>query len=155
MKIRLATESDISELAKLYGDAVKAIAPAYYSPEQVATWAAFSFETEAFKKFILNPATFIAEDAEKICGFSGLENDGHVVSVYVHPDYFRQGIGSRLLAAVLESARIKKISQLYSEASEFSKPLFEKFGFENYDIERVLRNGVWFDRYLMGRSQSL
>jgi len=151
MNIRLATESDIPELAQLYRDAVKAIAPTAYNPEQVVSWAAFAGETESFKQFILAAKTFIAADSEKIWGFSGLKNDGHVVSVYVHPDYFRQGIGSRLLTAVIESARDREIAQLYSEASEFSKPLFEKFGFENYDRERVWRNGVWFDRYLMRR----
>ena len=152
MKIRVATESDIPELAKLYRDSVTAIAKEYYSPEQVATWAASSRNTEGFKKFILEATTFLAEKSDKILGFSGVENDGHVASIYVRPGYFRQGIGTRLLEVVVEHAQIHNIPQLYSEASEFSKPLFEKFGFQNYDIERVNRNGVWFERYLMRRS---
>lgn len=152
MIIRTAIESDIPSLAKLYSDSVKAIAPQQYSPAQVQMWASFSAETESFRKFILEPITFVAEENNILLGFSGVTNQGHLASIYVHGDYHRQGIGSKLLEKVLEYAQINKIKRLYSEASEFSKPLFEKFGFETYDQEKVERNGVLFTRYLMQRS---
>lgn len=151
MIIRIALESDILSLAKLYRDSVEAIALQQYSQAQMQMWASFSLETESFKKFILEPTTFIAEENRIILGFSGINKQGHIASIYVHPHYHRQGIGSKLLAKVIEYAQINKMNYLHSEASEFSKPLFEKFGFEMYGQEQVDRNGVLFSRYLMQR----
>lgn len=151
MKIRQATELDIPELADLYSNSVRAIASEYYSPEQVSAWAAIPLDPDFFRNFILDATTLIAEKNEKILGFAGIKDNGHIVSVYVHSDYLHRGIGSLLLGATLELAKLNKIVKVYAEASEFSKPLFEKFGFKNYDIEQAIRNGVKFDRYLMER----
>lgn len=149
MIIRVATQLDLPELAKLYSESVQAIAPGHYSSEQVKVWAAFSADPDFFCQFILEPTTFVAEAANTILGFAGIKDDGHITAVYVHRNYLRQGIGSRLLKAVLEYAQSQKINLLYSEASEFSKPLFEKLGFEAYATEQVVRNNVLFQRYLV------
>jgi putative acetyltransferase len=149
MKIRAATASDIPELAALYRHSVKAIAPQRYSTEQVEAWAYFPSDTESFRNFILEPTTFIAEAGGTISGFSGVEENGHIASLYVHGDYNRQGIGSRLLEAVIEYAKINKIPRLYTEASQFSRALFEKFEFQISGTDKVMREGAWFQRYLM------
>jgi hypothetical protein len=41
--------------------------------------------------------------------------------------------------------------RLHTEASEFSKPLFEKFGFETIEVEHMVQKGVEFKRYRMQR----
>jgi putative acetyltransferase len=115
----------------------------------VEAWAYFPSDTEAFKNFILDPTTFVAETNGIILGFSGVEDNGHIASLYVHGDYNRQEIGSRLLAAVIEYAKLHKIPRLYTEASEFSCALFERFGFQISGTERVMREGAWFQRYLL------
>lgn len=149
MKIREATASDIPALAEVYRDSVKAIAPQRYSPEQVEAWSDFPLATEAFNNFIFNPTTFIAQLDGTIVGFSGVEANGHIASLYIRGDYNRQGIGSRLLETVISFAKSHKIPRLYTEASEFSRALFEKFGFQLSGTEAVIREGVWFHRYLL------
>lgn len=149
MKIRAATVLDIPALATVYRDSVKAIAPQRYSPEQVEAWAYFPSDTEAFNDFIFHPTTFVAELDGMIVGFSGVEENGHIASLYVHSNYNRQGIGSRLLETVIEYAQLHQISRLYTEASEFSRALFEKFGFQVSQTENIIREGVWFHRYLL------
>jgi putative acetyltransferase len=149
IKIRVVTASDIPALEAVYRDSVKAIAPQRYSPEQVEAWAYFPSDTEAFNNFIFNPTTFVAEIEGIIVGFSGCEKNGHIASLYVRGDYNHQGIGSRLLETVITSAKLDKIPRLYTEASEFSRALFEKFGFQVSGTENLVREGVWFHRYLM------
>lgn len=149
MKIRVATTSDIPELATVYRHSVEAIAPQRYSSEQVEAWTCFPSDTESFRNFILEPTTFVAETEGMILGFSGVEENGHITSLYVHGDYNRQGIGSLLLGIVIKYAKSHKIPRLYTEASEFSCALFKKFGFQIYDTEEVMRKGVYFKRYLM------
>ena len=63
----------------------------------------------------------------------------------------RQGIGSALLGAVLARAAEREIERLYTEASEFSRPVFERFGFRVTSVETVERRRVSFQRYRMER----
>ena len=151
MIIRTAIESDIPALAELYHYSVRHIAPQLYCPEQVKVWAAFSTDRESFSRFILEATTFIAEENNLILGFGGITVEGHLTSLYVRGDYNRKGVGSKLLTEILEYARIHQCTRIYGEASEFSKPLFEKFAFETYGEEEVEKNGILFHRYLMQR----
>ena len=150
--LRTAIESDLPALAKLFNDSVRQIAPQKYSPEQVDAWAVSAMDTNFFSRFILESTTFIAEENDLILGFGGITTAGQITSLYVRGDFNRKGIGSRLLKKILEYARINQCDRLYTEASEFSKPLFKKFGFEIYGEEETIRNGVQFQRYLMQKS---
>ncbi len=153
MQLREATETDVPALAALYADAVRALGPKHYSPEQVEAWAVFAQE-ERFRVFVLQPHTLVAEDETGPVGFAGLKPDGHVTALYVRPDRMRQGVASILLRALLDHATEHGIGRLYTEASEFSRPVFERFGFVLDEIERVERRGAWFERYRMVRNAS-
>jgi putative acetyltransferase len=149
MHIRLAHESDLSELATLFQQTVLEHAPQSYTPDQTQAWAAFATETDAFRRFILDAITYVAEDETGIVGFAGIERNGHVSSAYVRGDRTRRGIGSALMQVLLNDAAQHQMPRLYAEASEFSLGLFKKFGFQLYDTEIVDRQGVQFTRYLV------
>lgn len=149
MNVRYAQESDLPKLAALYRQTVLVNAPEYYTHAQTQIWASFSRDTDQFKQFILGVTTFVAEDDSGILGFAGIGEEGHVVSTYVRKDYLRRGVGSILMQAVLEQARELKLKRLSAEASAFSLGLFQKLGFQIYDMEVVDRQGVEFQRYLV------
>lgn len=151
MTIRLAQDTDVPELMRLYRETVLAIAPQAYTPAQTQAWAAFADETEAFQRFIQQAKTYVVEDESGMIGFAGLAPDGYVSAVYVRGDRIRQGIGSRLMQCLLDEAIHQHIPRLYAEASEFSLGLFQKFGFRHYETERCDRHGVQFSRYLVER----
>ncbi|MGB3496327.1 MAG: GNAT family N-acetyltransferase [Elainellaceae cyanobacterium] len=151
MNIRLAEESDLPELSTLYRQTVLVNAPQYYLPAQTEVWASFASDLNHFRSFIFGVDTYVAVDETSLLGFAGISHEGHVSSTYVRHDCIHQGIGSALMQTVLEHARTHQIPRLYAEASEFSLGLFKKFGFQVYDTERVDRQGVKFDRYLMER----
>lgn len=149
MNIRIAEESDLPELSALYRQTVLVNAPQHYSPAQTEVWASFSSDLLHFHQFILGVTTYVAVDETGVLGFAGIGDTGHVLSAYVRHDKLHQGIGSALMQRVLEHAHTHQIPRLYAEASEFSLGLFKKFGFCVYDTERVDRQGVQFDRYLV------
>ncbi|MEM9817557.1 MAG: GNAT family N-acetyltransferase [Cyanobacteria bacterium P01_D01_bin.6] len=151
MQIRLATRADVPALAKLFHETVMKYGPTYYSEAQTCAWAAAALDLEQFELFILGGRTWVAEMTTDLVGFSGLAEDGRVASLYVHHAYLKQGIGSALLAHVMEQAHRDRLPRLYTEASEFSRGLFQKFGFQQYDTEVVQRLGVSFTRYRMER----
>lgn len=154
MKIRIATQADLSALATLFRETVMTHGPQHYSAAQTAAWAATPLDAEQFERFILGVQTYVAETAAGIVGFGGLGADGHVASLYVRHDCVGQGVGSALLAHVIEQARRDRLPRLYAEASEFSLGLFKKFGFQQYDTEVVERFGIAFTRYLVEKENA-
>lgn len=135
-------------MAALYRDAVRALGPLAYTPAQVEAWVATADEPR-FEAFILGPETLLAEDETGLIGFAGWRPDGHVASLYVRPDQTRQGLGSQLLAAVIERAQAAGVVRLFSEASVFSLAVFERAGFRLTGTEVVERRGASFTRYLV------
>lgn len=152
MNIRLAEESDLVELAALYQHTVLQHGPQHYSLIQTQTWASFAENLDGFRHFILDATTYVATDETGIVGFAGIETNGHIRSIYVRGDRLHQGIGSALMRVPLDYAAAEHLTRLYSEASEFSLGLFQKFGFRLYDTEEVERSGVVFARYLVEQS---
>ncbi|MGR3276661.1 N-acetyltransferase family protein [Acaryochloris marina NIES-2412] len=148
MNVRCAQESDLPKLAALYRQTILVNAPEHYTHAQTQIWASFSRDADQFKQFILGVTTFVAEDDSGILGFAGIGEEGHVVSTYVRQDYLRRGVWSILMQA-LEQACEFKLKRLYAEASAFSLGLFQKLGFQIYDMEVVDRQGVEFQRYLV------
>lgn len=149
IKIRPAIADDVPVLADLFYKTVVVHGPQHYSAAQTQAWAASTQDTEQFQRFILGVKTYVAESANEIVGFGGLAADGHVASLYVRHDCLGQGIGSGILAYLIEQAKCDRSSRLYAEASVFSLGLFKKFGFQQYDTEVVERAGATFTRYLV------
>ena len=163
LALRLATAADVPALASLYRETVLTHAPQHYSPVQTQAWAAFGANTPAFRRFILEATTYVAEikgadttaemginpDSPLILGFGGLATDGHITALYVRHNCLGQGIGSHLLTTLLNQAHQEKMTRLYAEASAFSLGLFQTFGFRHYATDRVERGGVEFERYLV------
>lgn len=155
VSIRIAAEDDLPSLAMLYTDAVRTTGPSAYSTQQVESWAATVDDADRFRDFILRPTTYVAVEDDQPVGFAGIEDDGHVTSVYLRGDRQRRGIGAQLMHVILDHARQANIDRLYAEASEFSLPLFLKIGFESIGTEKVERNGSIFLRHLVERAPPL
>ncbi|WP_447969325.1 GNAT family N-acetyltransferase [Nitrospira sp. M1] len=150
MRIRPYEYKDIVSLGDVYRSAILAIGKACYSVEQIAAWASYPDDQVEFKRWVQAASTFVAitEESGPI-GFGGLEKTGRIASLFVRPEYMRQGVASALLKRLLTEARSNGIHELTTQASEFSKPLFEQFGFAVMNIERTSFKNVAFTRYVM------
>lgn len=151
IQIRYAQPADVPALADLYYQSVLTTAPQAYTPAQTAAWAAFATKLPQFQRFVLRVTTYVATRDDTIAGFAGIGATGHVASLYVHPNFARQGIGSLLMQRLVQHAQDHHLPRLYAEASEFSLGVFQKFGFTHYQTETVERQGVPFTRYLVER----
>jgi len=139
---------DAPALAALFAAAVRGAGPQHYTPEQVEAWAAAA-ATPGFPLATRN-VTLVAEDPSGVVGFAALRPDG-VDALYVHPDRMREGIGTMLLRCLLAEAEARGIDRLWTEASAFSRPVFERHGFAVAEVETVVRRGVRFERFRMVR----
>lgn len=146
---RLAVDTDFENLKQIYRLSVQKLAPSLYSHDQVIAWSSFPDNFALFHDFIFQADTYLLENQGQIIGFCGLQCDGRIASFYLHPDFTRQGYGTKLLIYVLEKGIQQGIKRFYTEASFFSQPVFSRHGFEIVEMETVKYGDVSFDRYKM------
>ena len=104
---------------------------------------------------------FIALDGERVVGWADIfPGWAHAVShcgslgMGVHPNYRRQGLGRRLLAACIEKAWHKGLTRIELEAradNHAAIALYEKLGFRREALKsKAMRfDGVYFDAVQM------
>ncbi len=149
--VRRATAADVPALAALYAACARDMGPAVYSPAQVAAWASFGRDTDAFRHYVLDADTWLlqpmADPAAAPDGFCGAGADGEVHSLYVRPALTRRGLGSRLLGHVLEQARQRGCTRFAAWVTPFSRPVFGRAGFRLVETVQAPYQGVMFERY--------
>lgn len=147
LRLRPAGSPDIAPLAELCRRAIRATGPSGYDPEQVEAWAAFTADASAFRSFVLDHRTWVAEMESAAAGFAGLGSDGYVASLYVDPRWSRRGIGAALLGHLLAVGRREGVTRFHAAASRVALPVFLRAGFQVETEEMVDRGGVALPRY--------
>jgi putative acetyltransferase len=147
--IRPYKASDVSSLVSLFRASVRGIAARDYDPSQIRAWAPDTIDKEKFGHRRESKATWVAEVEDRIGGFSDLASDGHVDSLYVHPDFQRRGVARALLQYVEQEARAIYVRRLYTEASITARPAFEAVGFRVIVPQTITMRGEAMTVYRM------
>lgn len=133
----------------------------YYVDHSTCVWATTPYsnaERKAwFKEHGEDMPVIVAELNGCIVGWGSLSSfrEAYTVngtledSIYVHHDYFRQGIGSRLLTELIELAKKKELRSILANISSDQEPsirLHEKIGFEK--VAHIRQVGWKFNKRL-------
>ena len=123
--------TDAPALAAVYRAAICETAASAYSAEQCAGWAASADDATAWAQRLQDNWVRVAVDEdEEIIGFGGILMPGHIDLLFTAPDANRQGVASLILEDLLELAAAMGAKQITTDASNISKPFFEKHGFK-------------------------
>lgn len=134
--------NDAPALAAVYRAAICETGRTAYTPEQCATWAAAADDAAAWAARLQENWVRVAEDtAGHIVGFGGIRMPGHIDLLFTAPSAARQGVASLILADLLELAAAMGAKQLSTDASDLSRPLFERHGFRLASAEPCKRCG--------------
>lgn len=57
----------------------------------------------------------------------------HLMNVYTAPDYRRQGLARRMVAALMDEARARGVTEISLDATQAGRPLYEALGFRAND----------------------
>ena len=109
--------------------AVRETARVHYSPVQVAAWAAESGDLDSWAAARTAAHTVLAVIDGQVVGFTDLDDHGYIDMLFVDPDFGRQGIGSVLVASMVDLARQRGLPAVTAFASLTSRPVFERRGF--------------------------
>lgn len=133
----------------------------YYVAHSTCVWTTTPYSSTErkvwFEEHGENMPVIVAELNSCIVGWGSLSSfrEAYTVngtledSIYVHHDYLRQGIGSRLLTELIEFAKQKGLLSILANISADQGPsirLHEKFGFEK--VAHIRQVGWKFNKRL-------
>lgn len=173
-KIRLAGAGDIPALKALIDLSVMQLQAGDYSEtqRQAALGSVFGVDSQLIEDGVY----FVVEDGDRIVGCGGwskrrtLFGSDHVSgkddalldpeteparirAFFVHPDWARRGIGSRIMQACEDAAAEAGFRRLELGATLTGVPLYERHGFAPIErIEAPLPNGETLPVVRMGKA---
>jgi GNAT superfamily N-acetyltransferase len=121
---------------------VRELAAAHYSPQQIQTWAPADGPSERWRQLVRSGRTRVAAADGRSAGFLTLEAPDYVNLCYVHPDFARQGVASRLYEDAERHVRNRGTRRLWTHARLVAEPFFAAKGFRQLRTNRVERDGV-------------
>jgi ribosomal-protein-alanine N-acetyltransferase len=67
---------------------------------------------------------------EEIGGYIIFTQEGHIISIAVHPHYRRQGIGAQLLQRAMKTPRLKRVWAEVRRSNQGAQAFYAKVGFQ-------------------------
>ena len=136
-------------LREIYADAIESQAPQLYSDQQVKSWAALAWLPGVLDQTLKQGSGWISgEDA----AFAMRYPQDRLALLYCRGRAARQGHGKALLERLEADAIADGVRSLRTEASQFSRPLFERYGWSLVAPETITIAGVTFERYRMHKA---
>jgi hypothetical protein len=160
--LRRLRPGDHDELVAVYRDAVLSQTGGRYTPAQIEAWAHHPARSGALRRplregFGLASTARLAADGRgrswttSIEAFGVLHPDDRLALLYCRGRACRQGRASAILRALEDRARNRGQERLRTEASQLSRPLLERHGWQVEAEETVRFAGAWFLRWRMIR----
>lgn len=149
-EVRPVTEDDIPELRELFRSTVLSINIKDYTKEEVEDWASCGDSTERWKELLSENTYIVAIDAcGRIIGFSSMNANGHLHSMFVHKDWQNKGVATVLLSEVEKIAAKYGVTEIISEVSITARPFFEKHGYEVVKVQKRRANRLELTNFVM------
>lgn len=148
--IRLLTELDIPEMRELFRTTVLTVNSKDYTKEEVADWASCGESVAHWKELLAKNDYIGAIDGQgKIVGFSSMNAEGYLHSMFVHKDWQERGVATLLLSEVEKTACGYGVRKISVEVSITARPFFEKHGYKVVKEQKAKANRLWLTNYVM------
>lgn len=151
MLIRSHRNGDVPGISRLYYDTIHLINSRDYTSEQVDAWAPVVPDVSFWKERLKKYRVYVAEEDECIVGFTELDTTGHIDCFFVHHQWQRRGIGTRLMERVVATAGKEQMPRLFAEVSITAAPFFRERGFVVVRENETIRRDVKLKQFAMER----
>lgn len=146
MALRPVSSADHDLLREIYADAIETQAPALYTTEQVQAWASLAWLPGVLDRTLIDGVGWISGADE---AFAMRYPEDRLALLYCRGRAARQGHARALLDQIEADARAHGLSRLRTEASQLSRPLLQRLGWEVVAPETIAIGGIPFERYSM------
>ena len=153
LSIRPLTEQDIPEMRELFRATVLTVNSKDYTKEEVEDWASCGDSVEHWKElFAKNDYVGALDGQGNIIGFSSMNAEGYLHSMFVHKDWQGKGVATLLLSEVEKMACGYGVHKISVEVSITARPFFEKRGYKVVKEQKARGNRFWLTNYLMEKT---
>jgi putative acetyltransferase len=140
-------------LRELFFQTIHAVNSKDYTTQQVDAWAPKDYDREGWIERIQRINPYVAIVDGEIAGYADIQADGYIDHFYCHWRYQGKGVGSRLMATLLNDGQHLGLERFYSHVSITAKPFFEHYGFTVVKQQRVCLQGVYLTNFIMEKCQ--
>ena len=129
-KIRPLEEKDIHDMQDIFRSTVLKVNIKDYTKEEVEDWASCGDDIEHWKE-LLSSNQYVGAFNEQnyLIGFSSMNKNGYLHSMFVHKDWQGKGVATQLLYEVEKIARQYEVKEITSDVSKTARPFFEHKGY--------------------------
>ncbi len=152
IEIRQATIEDIPEITTLFRDTVRAVNSQHYSDKQIQTWSAGANDTQKWEERINKFYFLVAETNDTIVGFAYLKNGNYFDGLFVHKNFQRHGIASKLLRIIESKAMMDGYEEIKSDVSITALPFFENHYYDVIKKQKKVIKGMTFENYIVSKT---
>ncbi|MEC5340997.1 GNAT family N-acetyltransferase [Brenneria populi] len=147
LKIRRYHLDDIDRIISVFIRSINNIAIKDYTSNQIKAWG--SIDKEVWINRLENSQVWVSTHNDQIIGFISLENFSYIDLLFVHPDYLRLGVATRLLKGPEGEAVRNGVGAITTDASITAKLFFAKHGFAVVRKQEVSLRGQSFINFNM------
>lgn len=149
MEFREYKNTDLHAVMDLFYVTVHEVNKNDYSEEQLDAIAPKDANEYHWEKSLEKNHTIVVEEDDKLIAFGNIGKTGYLDRLYVHPDYLRKGIASKLVEELVEYAKKHGSHVINVTSSITSKAFFESKGYAVIEEQINERRGERLLRYLM------
>lgn len=149
MEFREYKNTDLHAVMDLFYVTVHEVNKNDYSEEQLDAIAPKDANEYHWEKSLEKNHTIVVEEDDKLIAFGNIGKTGYLDRLYVHPDYLRKGIASKLVEELEEYAKKQGSHVINVTSSITSKAFFESKGYAVIEEQINERRGERLLRYLM------
>ena len=149
-KIRSLDEKDILQMKDLFRTTVLNVNARDYTEEEVKDWASCGDSKTRWRELLAgNQYVGVFNECNVLVGFSSMNKDGYLNSMFVHKDFQHRGIATRLLSEVERIAGQYGVRYITCEVSLTARTFFEKKGYEIIKIQKYKANRLELTNFVM------
>lgn len=152
MTIEKYQSSDIDEISTLFVQTVHNVCAKDYTSEQLFAWASNDVDKQKWNEQFLKNHTLVAKENGQIVGFGDITCDGYLDRLYVHKDFLRKHIATKLCDELESYCKAQGVLTIQTHASLTARSFFNS---RNYVIEKmqtVQRNGQKLNNFVMTKT---
>lgn len=146
---REASLEDLPEITALYRDTIREVNSRDYSERQIKAWSSAADDTKEWSDKIKKFYFLVAEVKSQIVGFSYLKNGNYLDGLFVHKDFQRRTIASKLLRIMESRVSLKGFETIKSDVSKTALDFFDSHFYEVEKKQKKSFKGMVFENYIV------
>lgn len=149
IEIREATLDDIPEITALFRDTILAVNSKDYSEKQIKVWASGADDIEKWEERIKKFYFIVACVGDTIVGFSYLTKGYYLDGLFVHKDFQRRTIASKLIRIIESKVSVNGFDRIKSDVSITALDFFDSHFYEVEKKQKKSYKGLVFENYIV------